>query len=667
MVDRIRGGGVRRAWAAAVVLLSSLVLLGTSDVAFGQEAPGTDGAGDVPAWAAGGVSEIPIEELRIRLVPVPLGELEAIRAAVIAEVRAAADDLADAMIEVGRLAAVSPASGLLSDEAAQDPEIEEHTALARRTIGLLLRKTSLMAASREVLDAIEAKGGDVAADRAYVAEVASLRPDLRSAFLGKELIEPESSELALKRVDELVSLVRAQPPSHERAIPWGVPVSEFELELQPLTTEQVLERLDAWELLLQREVRQRIRIDILLNDSDKLEESLRVRNEGARLFGVEVQDVPLDELKAALAERAETQQQVITAIVDRMRVAIELCKKRGVDAQGHIDYITSATGRKLNFTDLSVLRVQLMQWLNSSTGGRLIVRNALVFVALVVVFWLLSRVAGVLTRSAVRRIPRSSSLLGPVLAGILQKVVIVVGVVVAAGAVGVDTGPLLATIGAAGLVIGLALQGTLSNFASGILILLNRPFDVGDVVDAGGVFGKVSAMNLVSTTILTFDNQLMLVPNNQIWNAVITNATGKKTRRVDLTFGIAYNADIGKAVGVLEDVLSSHPKTLSDPAPVVRVHELADNSVNLIARPWVRTADYWDVYWDLMREVKERFDAAGIGIPFPQRDLHVPGTIEVKLADGGAERGAVETPRVRGASRAAEHVDEAGPVGGDED
>jgi small conductance mechanosensitive channel len=317
---------------------------------------------------------------------------------------------------------------------------------------------------------------------------------------------------------------------------------------------------------------------------------------------------PIDELKAALAQQVEAQQQIIIAITDRMKVAIEIVKRRGGDAQSFIDYIASATGRKLNFTDLSVLRVQVLQWLTSPSGGRLIAKNALLFAGIVALFWVLGRFLGLLTRYASRRIPKSSSLLGPVLAGIVEKLTFVVGVVVAASAVGVDTGPLLAMIGATGLVIGLALQGTLSNFASGILILLNRPFDVSDVVDAGGVFGKVEAMNLVSTTILTFDNQLMLVPNNQIWNSVITNVTGKDTRRVDLTFGIAYTSEIAKATDILEELLSTHPKTLDDPAPVVRVHELADSSVNLIARPWVRTADYWDVYWDLMRQVKERFD-----------------------------------------------------------
>ncbi|NBC10357.1 MAG: mechanosensitive ion channel [Planctomycetes bacterium] len=449
---------------------------------------------------------------------------------------------------------------------------------------------------------------------------------------------------------ELVAMVRAERPVHERDVPWEVPVAEFELELQPLTTEQVLERLEKWQAILQEQVRERIRMDILLNEPEELARNVEVRNQAAALVGVAAEEVSLDDLKAALAEEVEAQQQVILAITDRMKVAIDIVRRRGGDAQSFIDYIASATGRKLNFTDLSVLRVQVLSWLNSPSGGRLLARNALLFAGILVLFWVVSRFMGALTRYASRRIPKSSTLLGPVLAGIVEKLTLVVGVVVAAGAVGVNTGPLLAMIGATGLVIGLALQGTLSNFASGILILLNRPFDVGDVVDAGGVFGKVEAMNLVSTTILTFDNQLMLVPNNQIWNSVITNVTGKDTRRVDLTFGIAYSSDIAKATEILEELLGTHPKTLEDPAPVVRVHELADSSVNLIARPWVRTADYWEVYWDLMRQVKERFDRDGVSIPFPQRDLHLPGAIEVRLA------GANTAPTAASTSQGVDHA-----------
>ncbi|MEM1423762.1 MAG: mechanosensitive ion channel family protein [Planctomycetota bacterium] len=589
-------------------------------------APRTSGAQDdrsPTSWTSAGILQTPLEDLEIRLVPLSLSELEPVRAAVMAEVRASSEALADAMIERNLLTRASPDDKRGTEE------------LAERIIGLLLRKQAVMARARLIVDAIEAKGGDAASDRAYLEAVMGLRPDLAETFLGGAETRAESAETALRRADELVRIVGADPPAHERELPWEVPVAELRLELQPLSTGEILARLDRWRAILQEQVRQRIRIDILLNNTRKLERSIRVRDEGARLVGLPPEEVSNDEIKSALAQRAEQQQQIVSAIVDRMRVGIELCRARGNDAQEYVDYIASATGRRLNFSDVSVLRVQVTQWLISPSGGLKVARKIAVFVGVAALFWVFSKLAGWVTRLAVRRVPRASTLLGPVLAGIVQKVLLVIGFVIAASAVGVDTGPLLAMIGAAGLVIGLALQGTLSNFASGILILLNRPFDVGDVVDAGGVFGKVEAMNLVSTTILTFDNQLMLVPNNQIWNAVITNVTGKRTRRIDLTFGIAYSADIAKAVAALEELLGSHPKTLADPAPVVRVHELADSSVNLIARPWVHTDDYWDVYWDLTRQVKERFDADGIGIPFPQRDLHVPGSIEVKLAPTG--------------------------------
>jgi small conductance mechanosensitive channel len=133
----------------------------------------------------------------------------------------------------------------------------------------------------------------------------------------------------------------------------------------------------------------------------------------------------------------------------------------------------------------------------------------------------------------------------------------------------------------------------------------------------------VDGQNLVSTTIKTFDNKVIIVPNNSIWGDVITNATASPTRRVDMVFGIGYSDDIGKAHGVLTDILTNHEKVLEDPAPVVQVHELGDSSVNFVVRPWVRTEDYWGVYWDITRRVKERFDAEEISIPFPQRDIHV--------------------------------------------
>jgi small conductance mechanosensitive channel len=205
----------------------------------------------------------------------------------------------------------------------------------------------------------------------------------------------------------------------------------------------------------------------------------------------------------------------------------------------------------------------------------------------------------------------------------VRRVTLLIGIIVGLGALEVNIGPLLAVIGAVGFVVALALQNSLGNFASGILILLYRPFDVDDVIEAGGVSGKVESMNLLSTHIKTFDNKSMILPNNSVWGGVITNATGTDKRRVDMVFGIGYDDSIADALRVLEEIVSQHELVLKDPEPTIRLHELGDSSVNFICRPWVRPADYWTVYWDITRAVKERFDAEGISIPYPQRDIHV--------------------------------------------
>ena len=159
--------------------------------------------------------------------------------------------------------------------------------------------------------------------------------------------------------------------------------------------------------------------------------------------------------------------------------------------------------------------------------------------------------------------------------------------------------------------------------AAGMMILIYRPYDIGDLVEAGGVMGKVKTMNLVSTTITTFDNQKLVVPNSKIWGDVIRNITAEPNRRIDMTFGISYSDDIDHADRVLNDIVKNHELILSEPEPDIRLHNLGDSSVDFIVRPWARTRDYWTVYWDITREVKKRFDSEGISIPYPQRDVHI--------------------------------------------
>jgi small conductance mechanosensitive channel len=214
-----------------------------------------------------------------------------------------------------------------------------------------------------------------------------------------------------------------------------------------------------------------------------------------------------------------------------------------------------------------------------------------------------------------------------------RNLIIAIGGLIALSQLGISFGPLLAGLGIAGFILGFALQDSLANFASGMMILLYRPFDVGDLVEVSGAYGRVSQMSLVNTTILTLDHQTLIVPNNRIWGDVIKNVTAQDIRRVDLVFGISYEDDIPNAERIMNAILKDHPKVLADPEAVVKVNELADSSVNFVVRPWVNTDDYMDTWWDITREVKLRFDAEGITIPYPQRTVHLPAPVASESSD----------------------------------
>ena len=250
--------------------------------------------------------------------------------------------------------------------------------------------------------------------------------------------------------------------------------------------------------------------------------------------------------------------------------------------------------------------------------------NLLLFL---LVLWIAVAVSRLTRRLVAEGLKRSnlkiSQLLKNMIVSTAGGLVLLLGVLFGLAQLGISVGPLLAGLGIAGFIVGFALQDTLGNFAAGMMILLFRPYDVGDVVEAGGVFGKVSDMSLVNTTILTFDNQTLVMPNSKIWGDVIKNVTAQEKRRVDMTFGIGYGDDIPKAEKVLTEIVTGHDKVLEDPAPVIRLHTLNESSVDFIVRPWVNKDDYWDVYWDITRAVKTRFDEDGISIPFPQRDIHL--------------------------------------------
>nr|WP_199351124.1 mechanosensitive ion channel domain-containing protein [Haliangium ochraceum] len=188
---------------------------------------------------------------------------------------------------------------------------------------------------------------------------------------------------------------------------------------------------------------------------------------------------------------------------------------------------------------------------------------------------------------------------------------------------GVETTSAIAVLGAAGLAVGLALQGSLGNLAAGVMIIVFRPYRVGDVVNLAGTIGSVTEIAIFNTILTTGDNREIILPNGTITSSKIENITKHDTRRVDMTFGIGYDDDIRKAKEILERLVSEDERVLPEPAPTIVVGELADSSINILCRPWVKSSDYWGLYWDFMEKVKVAFDEAGISIPFPQRDVHV--------------------------------------------
>lgn len=314
------------------------------------------------------------------------------------------------------------------------------------------------------------------------------------------------------------------------------------------------------------------------------------------------------------------------ALFDKYSKIISAWEKKGGDPeeiQEFKDYESAILVEETRTADFKTLVAQARAWLVDRDGGVDILIDVLIFIA---AFVCLLIVAGVIRRFArywFKRIPNFSTLLQVFLVTVIYWMVIAFGLMVVLLELGVDITPAFALIGGASFIMAFAFQDTLGNLASGMMIMVNQPFDQGDYVEIGGVGGSVKKVSIVATTVVTPDNQIIVIPNKNVWGNIITNVTASDTRRVDLVFGISYGDSIPQAAELIKKVVTSHPLVLKDPAPNIRVHELADSSVNFICRPWTKTIDYWTVHWDLTQQMKEQFDEAGISIPFPQREVHV--------------------------------------------
>ncbi|WP_261314517.1 mechanosensitive ion channel family protein [Vibrio hangzhouensis] len=367
-----------------------------------------------------------------------------------------------------------------------------------------------------------------------------------------------------------------------------------------------------------------------------VEKRLRLTSASIEYFSQQISAIGSQIASAPEADKAGLQtgqlilKQRMNIETKSLRHLIVLGDQIGLDTSEYKRQVFSVTGNitqdildsKVLFSMLSHWWSAAIDWLADNAPQQLFQLSILILI-LFVTRSIVKLVRKIITKAVQNKNLKLSHLMQNFFVSMSGNIVWIIGIMVGLSQIGLNLAPILTGFGIAGVIIGFALQDTLSNFAAGMMLLIYRPFDVGDFVFAGGVDGKVSHMSLVSTTIRTFDNQIIIVPNGKIWGDVIKNVTHERTRRVDMVFGIGYGDDLLKAESVLHDIVSAHPAVLKSPEPNIKVHTLNTSSVDFIVRPWVKTDDYWDVYWDITKEVKLRFDNEGISIPFPQQDVHL--------------------------------------------
>lgn len=384
-----------------------------------------------------------------------------------------------------------------------------------------------------------------------------------------------------------------------------IDLDELEIRLVPMTRSELAALAARWQGIVKQ----------------KSEEIVAAQITVARFNGVGV-----EQERNRLARLAEERQ----VLVDRFLLVLNGLEAKGATPEvisEYRAYVDGLVDKTIEVSDLKTILAAIGAWLMSEDGGVALATKALIALFSLYGLVLFARLVRKLAKRHLRKLQQISGLLQPFLAGLVYWVVLAVGLVVVLSLLGVKGTPLLALFGGASVIIGLALQDTLGNFAKGLMIMINRPFDEGDYVDIGGTAGTIQSVSIIATTVTTPDNQVVVIPNQQVWEGVITNLTARDTRLVDLIFSIAYDDDIPRAMQVLNEAVAEHPLTLEGPAPVIAVTALADSAIELLCGAWTRTADYLLVYRGLLADVKTRFDAAGITIPYPQRDVHVHGAV----------------------------------------
>ena len=380
-----------------------------------------------------------------------------------------------------------------------------------------------------------------------------------------------------------------------------ISLEELRIRIVPLTRNELAGLAEVWRDIVKTKTTEVMEVQLAVNAA-----------EGAAA----------DAARERLVDRTNERKDIF----DRYSAVIDAWELKGGDEAAIKDfrtYILAIRADQIKSADTETLFAVLIEWLTSADGGVEVATDLAIIVASFYGLLLVARIVRRFTSKRIHRVGNISKLLQSFLVAVIYWLVLSFGLLIVLAFLGVDVTPLIALVGGASFIIGFAFQETLGNFASGLMIMINRPFDEGDFVELSGVTGTVKSVSIVATTVVTLDNEVIVVPNRQVFGNVITNATASDIRRVDLTFGIGYGDDIPHAISVLKEAVEAHPLVLKTPDPLIVVKELGDSSVNFLCAPWTKTENYFTVYWDLIADVKQRFDAASISIPFPQRDVHL--------------------------------------------
>lgn len=400
-------------------------------------------------------------------------------------------------------------------------------------------------------------------------------------------------------------------------------IDKYRLSYLGLSTEQalLLERLDIGDETLREKVLKTLNLY-----GEELVGVIHIHHHALKLLAARQDAAGTD---AELVQSARFEAERLELAIARLNSVVTMLERLDGDtlAMRRV-LIEKSGGLALSLVDTAMLNVvlgetqdRLVDWFSANGASTLL--SVILFVGILILSRSLAGLSKRLTERALRHSDQSiSQLLKETLISMAGTLVFLIGLLVALAQVGVSVTPMIAGLGVVGFIVGFALQDTLSNFAAGAMILAYRPFDTGDFIAAGEAEGTVLKMNLVNTTIITIENKVLIIPNSKIWGGVIMNMTGQNLRRTDLIYRVSYSDDVDRVQGILEELIDADERWLDDPEPLVRLKQYSESSIDFMVRAYAKTDEYWEAVWALNKAVKKRFDAEGITIPFPQREVH---------------------------------------------